>query len=106
MELVPGAVSLKTLIESGNNSFYRDPLKSLSFFRKLLEVVIECDKNLKVVHRDLSPANVLILPDETIRVIDFGICQIEGAEPISLIVEGFGTIDYMAPECGSGVGDR
>jgi len=102
MELVPGAVSLKALIESGNNPFYRDALKSLSFFMKLVEVIIECDQNVRVVHRDLSPANVLILPDETIKVIDFGICQIEGAEAISLIDEGKGTIDYMAPECGSG----
>lgn len=103
MELVPGAVSLKTMIESGNNPFFQDPLKALSLFEKLAEVIIECDKmNPGVVHRDLSPANVLILPDEKIRVIDFGICQIEGAEPITLLDEGLGTIDYMAPECGSG----
>ena len=84
MELVPGAVPLRTLIESGNNPFYRDPDKALGFFMKLLEVIIECDSNLNVVHRDLSPANVLVLQDETIRVIDFGICQIEGAETINL----------------------
>jgi len=113
MELLPGAVSLKTLIESGNNPFFRDALKSLSFFMKLVEVIIECEQklkvgeeDLKVVHRDLSPGNVLILPDETIKVIDFGICQIEGAEPVSLVDEAFGTIDYMAPECGSGAGGQ
>jgi serine/threonine protein kinase len=103
MELVPGAVSLKTMIESGNNPFFRDSLKALSLFEKLVEVIIECDKmNPRIVHRDLSPANVLILPDEKIRVIDFGICQIDGTEPITLLDEGLGTIDYMAPECGSG----
>jgi serine/threonine protein kinase len=102
MELIQGAVPLKTLIESGNNLFYREPGKALRFFIKLLEVILECDTNLSVVHRDLSPANVLILPDETIRVIDFGICQIEGTETITLVDEGVGTIDYMAPECGSG----
>src|SRR6266498_966006 len=111
MELIPGAVSLRALIQSGNNPFFRDALRSLEFFMKLVEVIIECDENLKVgeeqlkvVHRDLSPANILILPDDSIKVIDFGICQIEGAEPISLVDEGFGTIDYMAPECGSGAG--
>jgi serine/threonine protein kinase len=102
MELIQEAVPLKTLIESGNNLFYREPAKALRLFMKLLEVIIECDTNLSIVHRDLSPANVLILPDDTIRVIDFGICQIEGTETITLVDEGVGTIDYMAPECGSG----
>lgn len=106
MELVPGAVSLKTMIESGNNIFYREPARALCFFMKLLEVIIKCDTNLNIVHRDLSPGNVLILPDETIRVIDFGICQIEGTETITLVDEGLGTIDYMAPECGSGAGGK
>lgn len=104
MELVPNAVSLKTLIESGNNPFYREPVKALPFFIKLVEVIYECDSKLHIVHRDLSPGNVLILPDESIKVIDFGICQVEGAETISLVDEGFGTLDYTAPECGSGAG--
>jgi serine/threonine protein kinase len=107
MELVPDADSLKKIIESVNNPFFRDPLKALALFEKLVEVIIECDAmNPGIVHRDLSPANVLVTPDEKICVIDFGICQIEGAEAITLLDEGPGTIDYMAPECGSGASGR
>jgi serine/threonine protein kinase len=102
MDLVPGAVSLKSLIESENNPFFRDAAKALSFFIKLADAIYYWDSKLNIVHRDLSPANVLILPDGTIKVIDFGLVQIEGAQTITLVDEGLGTIDYMAPECGSG----
>lgn len=104
MELVPGAVPLSTLIESGNNPFFRDAARALRFFIMIVEVIYYCDSKLSIVHRDLSPTNVLIVPDETIKVIDFGICQIEGTETVTLTDEGVGTIDYMAPECGSGAG--
>src|SRR5260370_5636533 len=43
MELVPNAVSLKTLIESGNNLFFRESAKALQFFIKLVEVIYEGD---------------------------------------------------------------
>lgn len=50
----------------------------------------------------MSLANVLVLPDESIKVIDFGICQIDDHDTIILIDEGVGTPNYMAPECESG----
>jgi hypothetical protein len=39
-------------------------------------------------------------------VIDFGICQIEETETITLADEGVGTQNYMAPECESGSGGQ
>src|SRR6185295_353460 len=106
MELIPGALSLKSMIESGNNPFFRDPASALSFFIQLADAIYYWDTKLSIVHRDLSPANVMVLPDRAIKVIDFGLVQIEGAETITLVDEGVGTIDYMAPECGSGAGGR
>jgi serine/threonine protein kinase len=106
MELIPGARSLKSMIESGNNPFFRDPASALSFFIQLADAIYYWDTKLSIVHRDLSPANVMVLPDRAIKVIDFGLVQIEGAETITLVDEGVGTIDYMAPECGSGAGGR
>lgn len=44
---------------------------------------------------------MLLVPDGTIRIIDFGICQVEEAETITLTDEGVGTVNYMAPECES-----
>jgi serine/threonine protein kinase len=45
---------------------------------------------------------VLVLPDSSIRIIDFGLCQIPDGETITLAEEGVGTPNYMAPECEAG----
>ncbi len=103
MESIEGATPLQSILGAANNPFYCDPVQALELFRMLADAILACEKNDPVVvHRDLSPANVLMVPDGTIRVIDFGICQVEGNETITLTDEGVGTVNYMAPECESG----
>ena len=50
-----------------------------------------------VVHRDLKPGNVMLLPDGTVRILDFGLAK---ARDQSLSETGahFGTVSYMSPE--------
>ena len=100
MELVEGAVSLREAIENESCPYKGDALKAVDFFLQIAEAIKACE-TVKVVHRDLSPGNILIAPDTSIRVIDFGVCQMEGAKPITLDGESVGTHDYMAPECES-----
>lgn len=103
MELIEDAKPLMSVLGESKNPFFCNPVAALDLFQKLAEAILACEQNEpKVIHRDLSPANVLLVPDGTIRIIDFGICQIEGEETITLIDEGVGTINYMAPECESG----
>jgi len=53
-----------------------------------------------VIHRDLKPENVLITGSGAVKVVDFGIAQVEGVEGSRLTRTGFalGTPAYMAPE--------
>ncbi|MDB5387555.1 MAG: hypothetical protein JWM11_3201 [Planctomycetaceae bacterium] len=101
MEYFEGAKSLGHLIGKPVNPFHANASKSLDLLIQLIDVIHACE-SAKIIHRDLSPANVLVLTDGRIKVIDFGLCQIEDGETITLTDEGVGTQNYMAPECESG----
>jgi hypothetical protein len=53
-----------------------------------------------VIHRDLKPENVLITDEGAVKVVDFGIAHVEGADATRLTRDGalVGTPAYMAPE--------
>lgn len=103
MEFFEGASSLKQLLGTKSNPFYADAIKSLKLLIQILEALRACE-SVDIVHRDLSPANVLILPDGQAKIIDFGLCQVEDGESVTLTDEGVGTPNYMAPECEAGAG--
>ena len=51
-----------------------------------------------VIHRDIKPGNVLLLPNGRIKILDFGIARIAKAEPLTMTGEVIGTPNYMSPE--------
>ena len=51
-----------------------------------------------VVHRDLKPENVMLLPDGSVKVMDFGIARLEGQEGLTSSQYFLGTPLYAAPE--------
>ena len=105
MEYIEGAKPLGKLLNTPDNFFYGNVIKSLGLFSQVIRAILACD-SIGVVHRDLSPSNILVLPDETIKVIDFGICQIEEYATVTLIDENIGTPNYRAPECEAGSDDH
>jgi len=91
LEWVEG-VSLATVLEAG-----RLPLHAaLYIIREVLTALDECIHAAGVVHRDLSPANILIGTDGTIKVADFGIArELEGPATTGRVR---GTLCYLSPE--------
>jgi eukaryotic-like serine/threonine-protein kinase len=53
-----------------------------------------------VVHRDLKPENIMVAPDDSIKLIDFGIAGQEGARRLTFakFSQLMGTPDYISPE--------
>ncbi len=53
-----------------------------------------------VIHRDVKPANIRILPGLNVKVMDFGIARLERSseERLTLTGDVVGTIRYMSPE--------
>ncbi|MDF2772571.1 MAG: pknB, partial [Geminicoccaceae bacterium] len=51
-----------------------------------------------VIHRDLKPGNVMLLPDGTAKILDFGLAKLADLSETASRAGGLGTAGYMAPE--------
>lgn len=94
MQFLEGT-DLETLIKSPDWDV------EFNIFRKLDIVIQVCRglgyaHNKGVIHRDVKPANVMILPDGTAKIVDFGIARIGETTSTSVVIVG--TAPYMAPE--------
>ncbi|MBB6346276.1 serine/threonine-protein kinase [Nonomuraea muscovyensis] len=56
-----------------------------------------------VVHRDIKPGNLLVTPEGTIKVTDFGIARALEAAPVTQAGTVLGTAQYVSPEQAQGL---
>lgn len=51
------------------------------------------------IHRDLSPENIMVLPDGSIRILDFGLAKLEDQfKDLTITGVNLGKLQYASPE--------
>ena len=55
-----------------------------------------------VVHRDIKPQNIMVLPDGIIKVADFGIARFARSEQETITDKAIGSVHYISPEQAKG----
>lgn len=76
------------------------PATAVRFLEQIASA-LEAIHSVGVLHRDLKPANVMLRPDGTVSLIDFGLAKAnENDVSLTGTREIFGTPYYMSPEQG------
>ena len=112
-------VSLYDYIEEGDNAFlvmeYVEgknlddivrhqtgpmPTERLAVIFPQILAAVDFAHSKGIVHRDIKPSNFILMPDDTVKVLDFGIAKVLGEEQQGLTKTGtrMGTVFYMSPE--------
>ncbi len=55
-----------------------------------------------IVHRDIKPQNIILLPSGNIKVTDFGIARFSRTETKTLTENAIGSVHYISPEQAKG----
>lgn len=55
-----------------------------------------------IIHRDIKPQNIIVAPDGSVKLTDFGIAKVPNSETISMTDKAMGSVHYISPEQASG----
>lgn len=93
MEYIDG-ITLKEFIEREGSLRWKD---AVHFTIQILKGLQHAhDKG--IVHRDVKPQNIMVLPDGTIKVTDFGIARFSRSEQRTITDKAIGSVHYISPE--------
>ena len=93
MEYIEG-ITLKEYIEQRGSLRWKD---AVHFTIQILKGLQHAhDKG--IVHRDVKPQNIMVLPDGTIKVTDFGIARFARSDQRTITDKAIGSVHYISPE--------
>ncbi|HEU0238106.1 MAG TPA: serine/threonine-protein kinase [Micromonosporaceae bacterium] len=100
MEYVEGDALSKTLGRVGRLT----PQRTMSLIAQAADA-LQAAHDKGIVHRDVKPANLLVRPNGTLVLTDFGIARREAAASnLTAVGSVLGTASYLSPEQASGHG--
>ncbi len=97
MELVPGQPLSAVIEREGVLS----PDRALSIIGQTATALAVAHRQ-GLVHRDVKPGNILVLPDGRVKITDFGIARLADQVPLTATGQVMGTAQYLAPEQATG----
>jgi serine/threonine protein kinase len=118
LELVEGGTLAQKLAHASNlhQQAGGRPLGQVFGIARQIAEALEVAHDKGIIHRDLKPANIKITPDETVKILDFGLAKIVGGDGPSSDLSSapmddgvrragpiIGTAAYMSPEQARGL---
>jgi serine/threonine-protein kinase len=97
MELVPGEALSAEIAREGALA----PERTLDIIGQAA-LALQVAHDGGVIHRDVKPGNLLLTPDGTVKITDFGIARATDSVPLTLTGAIMGTAYYISPEQASG----
>ncbi len=105
MELVPGSSLAKLIEDRREGDLGPMPIAEVLDIAMQVCAGLSCAHETGVVHRDIKPGNLMVDPDQQVKIIDFGIARFVHDDLPRLTVPGagVGTLSYVAPEQAQGL---
>lgn len=97
MELVPGE-PLSAVLERERTL----PIDRVLDIVAQTSAALQAAHSAGLVHRDIKPGNLLITPENRVKITDFGIARIADQVPLTATGQVMGTVQYLSPEQASG----
>ncbi len=93
MEFIDG-ISLKDYIEQQRVLSWKE---AVYFTSQILRALMQAHSK-GIVHRDIKPQNIMLLPNGRIKVTDFGIARLVSSQTSTITDKAIGSVHYIAPE--------
>ena len=93
MEYIDG-ISLKDYIEQQRVVRVKE---AVHFTTQILRALMHAHSK-GIVHRDIKPQNIMLLPNGRIKVTDFGIARLITSQTSTITDKAIGSVHYIAPE--------
>lgn len=97
MEYIAGT-SLREIIDDSSPKSLKE---ILNWIRQVGEALSKAHQK-GITHRDIKPDNIMITPDGTVKIVDFGLAKLTDYSGITDSEKTLGTAAYMSPEQAEG----